>query len=326
MMPKNFKKLPNLVTLKIEEIQGDVIEVRSVQVLSGEKLAGFSQLNINISEVCVAASWVIEPHALEGRTSVKNAEGWTVKRTDLPKYSKTFCHDAPKYGDPRRGWSTICRDIEVYHKDTFLPRNHEVVVTVDEQLPDGNFGVKFTLSDCFDKTSPSFEEDLLFGINLLQENFGGAEVSAPDAPGHYFTEVLDWELFLPGSVEAVLSALNVAGRLTNPDEVAVARTRLKLFEKYEPENYIKGMSGNDTYIGAKYADDLVVFESTKYGNAMYLLYVDWEDLSTRPRSELLKMAGNEVDRIVHHGAWENEFRGLLGKKLRARGRSFRMRR
>jgi hypothetical protein len=246
-----------------------------------------------------------------------------VTRKDLPKYTKSFCHDTLNFGDPSRGWSTTCRDREVYHKEMFFPRNHEIAVVSEEELRDGRFGVKFTLSDQFNKNDANFHSDLLFGFNLVQKNFGNAEVSEPDAPRQYFTEVLDWELFPPGNVETVIGSLTAAGRLKSPNEVKVARARLQRFEKYRPINYIRGLSGNDTYIGAKYADDLVVFESTKYGNVMYLLYIDWEELSARPRSELLQLAGNEVDRIVHRGAWENEFMGLLRRKLKARGRSIR---
>jgi hypothetical protein len=263
---------------------------------------------------------------LVGRTSKKNFEGWTVRREDLPKYTKTFCHDIPNFGDPSRGWSTICQDREVYHKETFLPREHEIVLVVEEHLPDGRFGVRFTISDNFDKQSASFAEDLLFALNLMQENFGDAAVSEPDASRQYFTELLDWELFPPGDSEVVIGALQRSGRLSKIDELEVARARLKLFERFEPVNYIRGLSGNDTYVGAKYADDLVVFESTKYGNALYLLYADWGDLSKRPRSELLHLSGNQVDRIVHRGNWENEFRELMRKKLKARGVRLRMRR
>ncbi|MGJ8625134.1 MAG: hypothetical protein ACSHW1_20510 [Yoonia sp.] len=301
-------------------------EVRSTQTLTKEQISGFGQLDLSAHEVVVGANWQIPPSALKGRTSAKNAEGWTVTRKDLPKYTKTFCHDTPNYGDASRGWSTVCRDREVYHKDVFLAVNHEIIISVEEEHLDGRFGVRFTLSENFDRTSGNFEVDLLFGLNVLQENFGSAEVSVPNAPRHYVTEILDWELFPPGNVEAVINSLKQAGRLTTPDVVEVARNRLRLFEKYEPTNYLRGLSGNDAYIGAKFADDLVVFESTKYGNAMYLLYVNWEDLSTRPRSELLRLAGNEVDRIVHRGAWENEFRGLMRKKLRERGIRLRLRR
>jgi hypothetical protein len=313
VLPKNFRNLPTSVTTYIADHDGDAFEVRSVQTLSREQIDVFGQLRISANDVEVGASWLVPSSLLTGRTSTRNADGLTVTRKDLPKYIKTFCHDTPNFGDASRGWSTICRDREVYHKDAFLPLNHEVFVSVEEERPDGRFGVRFTLSENFDRNSDNFEEDILFGLNLVQENFGAAEVSEPDAPRHYVTEILDWELFPPGNVEAVINSLDQAGRLPTPEVVEVARNRLRLFERYEPTNYIRGLSGNDAYIGAKFADDLVVFESTKYGNAMYLLYVDWEDLSTRPRSELLRLASNEVDRIVHRGAWENEFRGLMQK-------------
>ena len=47
---------------------------------------------------------------------------------------------------------------------------------------------------------------------------------------------------------------------------------LELFEQFQPIEYLKGLGGNDHYIGAKYADDLVVFENMRHGNALYVLY------------------------------------------------------
>ena len=53
------------------------------------------------------------------------------------------------------------------------------------------------------------------------------------------------------------------------------------FEQFQPIEYLKGLGGNDHYIGAKYADDLVVFENMRHGNALYVLYGDWATLSQK---------------------------------------------
>jgi hypothetical protein len=152
----------------------------------------------------------------------------------------------------------------------------------------------------------------------------GGITGAPTEPRQYFSETLDWELFPLGDIGAVLSSLGASGRLQRPDEMAIATERLTLFETFQPVNYIRGLAGNDTYVGAKYADDLVVFESVKYGNALYVLYVDWEQQSRQPRSTLLRLAGNELDRIVHRANWQDEFRELMINKLQERGISLQL--
>ena len=47
--------------------------------------------------------------------------------------------------------------------------------------------------------------------------------------------------------------------------------RLATFAEFEPTHFIAGTSGFVRYFGAKYADDFVVFESLRYGNALYVL-------------------------------------------------------
>ena len=47
----------------------------------------------------------------------------------------------------------------------------------------------------------------------------------------------------------------------------------------KPTEIVLGMSGNTRYLGAKYAEDLVVFENLEYGNAIYILYENWKILS-----------------------------------------------
>jgi hypothetical protein len=79
------------------------------------------------------------------------------------------------------------------------------------------------------------------------------------------------------------------------------------------------MGGNDQYIGAKFADDLVAFENLRYGNALYVLYENWGELSRRPRSELLKLPQSSLDRIVHSAGWEQKFAVLMQRELQDRG-------
>ena len=69
-----------------------------------------------------------------------------------------------------------------------------------------------------------------------------------------------------------------------PPRQGIVAARLKLFAKLPVEKLIKGTNSFSSYIGALYADDLVVFENMNYGNALYVLYDDWQDVSKRSRT------------------------------------------
>ena len=110
----------------------------------------------------------------------------------------------------------------------------------------------------------------------------------------------------------------------NPPDLAMITERLELFEQFQPIEYLKGLGGNDHYIGAKYADDLVVFENMRHGNALYVLYDDWATLSQKPRSEILKLPTSKFDRIIHTEGWANRFAVLMQHELQARGTRIRI--
>lgn len=317
---KNFQELPKQVSRRVEAFAGNRVEVRTLAKVHPTQLNSYMAFEIVSAKLQVGNVWnVVLPPAV-GRTSKKNVEGWEVVRKDLPMYTKTFCHEIPNFGDgSRNGWSVVCQDRRVYHRDFFPPPMLSIQVVVDEALPDGRFGVSFVVLEQFDRSSASFDEDILFAINLLQESLGSFEVVEPAAPKVFFTEVLNWELFPPGSADEVLKSLKVAGRIKKADEEEAAKKRLALFERFEPLGYLRGLGGSDTYIGAKYADDLVVFENVRYGNALYLLYADWEIQSKKPRSELLRMPGDKLDRVVHNEGWTKIFEKLLREQLRKRG-------
>ena len=81
-------------------------------------------------------------------------------------------------------------------------------------------------------------------------------------------------LFFMGNGSAAPCAASSAWR-------GVVADRLRLLAKLPVEKLIKGTNSFGSYIGALYADNLVVFENMNYGNAMYVLYNDWQDVSKR---------------------------------------------
>lgn len=66
---------------------------------------------------------------------------------------------------------------------------------------------------------------------------------------------------------------------------------------------ISNSLGSSAYFGAQFADDVVVFENINFGNAAYVLYEGWKEMSKLSRTELLRDE-NSFDRIVHSKGWE----------------------
>lgn len=319
---KGFRKLPSSLVQDLSNLSSDNVKVLAGKLLTIEEISTgiYKHVGLTNGTLVVGASWEVLPPASVGNRSKRNTEGWIEVRKDLPKITKYYYRDIPVYGDTSN-WTTAAIPRDVYERDEYPPYMFQLEIKIQEQRADGKFGVVFSVDEVFSKHSPTFDDDFLFAINLLQENTGVSGVATAENPEFVFTSDLNWELFPPGDLDRVVLALST-GKTTLPtDEI---KDRLHLFNQYQPMQYLKGLGGNDYYIGAKYADDLVVFENLKYGNALYVLYGDWEALSQRPRSELLKLKTSEYDRIVHTDGWENRFAVLMQHELQKRGTRIRI--
>ena len=63
-----------------------------------------------------------------------------------------------------------------------------------------------------------------------------------------------------------------------------------------------------------------MFENLRYGNALYILYGDWQDVSKRSRLDLLKGTDESYDRIRHDDGWEHRFVEHMRLQLKRRGK------
>ncbi|WP_346907839.1 hypothetical protein [uncultured Roseibium sp.] len=316
---KSFKALSPKMRAELAGIDSPNVKVLAGKLVTAEEVQEglYAHVDLNIEKLVVGNSWEIIPSPTIGIRSKRNVEGWEVVRKDLPKFRKYFYHDIAIYGDAaRNGTTTAAIPREVYERDEFPPYLFHIQVLIQEQKRDGAFGVVFSIDEVFLKGTPDFDNDLLFAVNLLQENTGVSGVVAAENPEYVFSSDLDWDVFPPGDLEELRTALCEGRRAVPEDTVS---ERLRLFEQFEPIEYLRGLGGNDHYIGAKYADDLVVFENLKYGNALYVLYGNWMELSRRPRSELLKLKTSQYDRIIHTLGWETRFAVLMQTQLAERG-------
>ena len=104
-----------------------------------------------------------------------------------------------------------------------------------------------------------------------------------------------------------------------PEIDGLVKERAELFRKLNPQKYIRGTGGLSRYVGALFADDLVVFENVHYGNALWVLYESWAETSKRSRIDLLRLRDTPFDRFVHSDGWQDRFAEHIADEKKKRG-------
>jgi hypothetical protein len=96
------------------------------------------------------------------------------------------------------------------------------------------------------------------------------------------------------------------------EERNVAGDRFDFFMTLNPYRLVYGKSGFLRYFGALISDKLVVFENIEYGNAIYIMFENWQELSKRTRIDLRSgKYGSSFIRIIHQKEWKTEVRDVI---------------
>ena len=323
----NFLKVPPKVRSELDKIDGDLIAVAAVKsVRVADVRAGlYAHLGLKTDELdgSVIANGPRTPPEDAGKWSFRNARGWERKRQDLPMVPKSFVWESPNFGDASKyGTHTHYQTRQVYQNQVFEPQDMEIEPTILQQTTGDHVLIKFALTPLLGRGQPEFELMLLWALNVLQENTGTTGVFPSTANKEDFlgTIQLEWDIFPPGTIDDVVawftSKPSSASRV--PDFEKHLRDRAAIFNKLKPESYIRGSGQFGSYFGAKFADDLVVFENLRHGNALYILYDDWDDISKRSRLDLLRDHDAKFDRVVHRANWQFQFTKIMKEELRAR--------
>jgi hypothetical protein len=319
-MKKNLLKIPPLILDRIRTFDQDDVVAASVKLLRPADIDRYSHLGIALNGSTLVLPAPSPPQPDAGRFSRANLFGEEKVRKDLPKVKKSFGFFAPNWGDWSRGSHLISWDREVYQRDFYPPKEVDLSATLLGEK-DGGYIVKFAIDQVINRRTPNFEFELLYNLNLLQENIGAADVfpSAATLAEYAATVRVDWQILPPGTVDEIVAAMLARSR-TRPDEaqVTVMRERIAAMSKLKPEAYVAGTDGFLRYFGAKFGDDFVVFENVRYGNALYLMFEDWQRLSQRSRVELLANPDDNFLRLEHRDGWEEQ--------LQAQVRAYRKRR
>lgn len=318
---RNLRKVPDTILADIKALKTDGFNVSVTKTFSAANLESSVFDHLSLPDDSEELSSVTPPREM-GPFSTKNVDGWEVVRRDLPKIKKTFYWETPNFGDAATyGTHLHFHDREVYQREFHEPRFYSIISRLLRRDKAGAGGLfQISVEQPLDRTVHGFEDELLFHLNLLQENCGSVGIIGTDATKDEIiaTTTLDWEVFPPGTVGDIVKALS-SGKKMRESKAGIVEERVKLFSLLKPKSYLKGNGGFGSYIGAQYADDLVVFENLEYGNALYILYADWQEISKRSRIDLIRGTDATFDRLPHTYGWEQAFGRIMKREKRKRG-------
>jgi hypothetical protein len=317
---RNLKKIPESILVQIGAFRADVFFVGVTKSLSPSDIGSGPLRSLKISLTQGDISETVPPENM-GVYSHRNREGWEVIRRDLPMITKTYYWETPNFGDAATyGTHMHFRDREVYQREFHEARHYSIVAHTLRANPAVGYAVHLRIKQELSRADARFHDELLFMLNLLQENCGSVGVVNSETPVSEYTKTiaLDWEIFPPGTAAEVVERLT-KGKPKGTALHGKVGERVRLFSKLTPSAYLRGSGGFGSYIGAKYADDLVVFENVQYGNALYILYEDWEKVSKRARIDLLRGTDAKFDRLPHTVGWDEAFERILRREKKKRG-------
>lgn len=322
-MPKNFRTIPDEVRQRLGTFALDDVIAAVAKLLRLQDFDHYARLGLRLESGTPIVPPSFVPDARNGRYSQINVEGKEIIRKDLPMIQKEFSFYAPDYGDWSKGSHLVSHTRDVYVREFIPPKEVELVITILEDRGDV-FLVKFAVDQVINRRSPDFENELLYNLNILQENVGSADVFPSEATiAEYAATIrVDWELLPIGQLgpqEAVARMLQ-GKRPVSAEQHKTMEQRLAVFARLKPTHFISGTSGFVRYFGAKYDDNFVVFENVRYGNAIYVMFERWQELSQRSRIDLLKGDRAGFERIEHREGWEDRLEAMLERHRSKRRR------
>lgn len=316
-MPKqNIRKVPQAILDRLQQFVQDDVIVACAKHLQPSDVPNYAHLGLSLDAGKLIVPPPSVPDPKRGRYSRANVEGYEKTRKDLPKYPKAIAGEAPNW----RGYGThtVWRTQMVYPREFYAPKEVELSVQVIEDRG-SSYVVKFAIDQVINQRTKDFEKELLYNLNLLQESIGAADVFPAEASFSDYLKTIrvDWQILPAGTVDQVIAELKARRPITAEAE-QVIRKRIAVIQTLRPQHYVAGTDGFLRYFGAQFGDDFVVFENIRYGNAIYVMYERWQELSKLSRVQLLAGPPDSFDRIVHSEGWED--------RLKARVQAYRGRR
>lgn len=319
-MKKNIRKIPQSLLLKLKGIKANSIVVGCAKTFSEAQLKQgvLSHLGITLNDKGLLVPDVVLPDPKKGKYSYYNIHGEEVIRKDLPKETHYRTIQAPNWGDSWKGTHDVNIPYEKFPRELKAPMFARIKIESPGRDPGkAAYIIKFELDAVLDRMASDFMDKLIKGLNILQENVGACGIEASGAGLAEYIKGLrvSWEILPPGTKEEIVAYLSRKRALSEMQQKTI-EDRYDVLMSFKPLQMIYGTSGFQRYFGAQIKENLVVFENIEYGNAIYVIYEDWEELSKRSRLELLSgKFGKNFDRIIHNKGWKKELKGLITSKM-----------
>lgn len=319
----HYRKMPDFIIRKSGEIVSPYqivatsILIKEEQILAGE----YAHLGIIMAGGDLSYKSTLSPTELQGRFAKKNKSGYDIVHRDRDKIRKSYSWDVPNFGDPDRGYHEISVTRLVYPRTHIAPREWSIAIELlsEEIVKECRvFTFKISVDTILSKNEPRFYDDLFFAINLLQENTFSCDVFDAEATQEEFlrTRQVGWEIFPAGSLERIIAKTRTqVGDLPRNVETKIQH-RYEFLLSLNPKNFIVGYGMNRRYFGAQFSENLVVFENIEYGNAIYILFDNWTEISQMSRVEILQRKEKDFVRLPHSKNWERVLKHNIDKLLK----------
>lgn len=317
-MPKKFfLKIPKNIQTRLKSIQSNNIVVGVLKTFTQEDIRNgvLSHLNISMGEDSLIFPNEILPYTNQGKSSYRNMYGYEKVRKDLGLETRYRTMEVPSWGS-----SYDTHEVELsykaYPREFISPRFLTIKIECkNTSITLDKYAIKFEVSEVLDKTSTTFESNLLIALNLLQENLYASNVFASESSYEDYlrTVQLAWEFLPPGNreddIKRIFGQKKISTVKSTDDE-----SRYDFMLSLKPKQFLIGSSGFQRYFGALLEDDLVVFENIAYGNAIYIMHKDWEQLSSLSRIDLLTgRYGDNFERVIHAKGWESTVKTIINE-------------
>jgi hypothetical protein len=247
-----------------------------------------------------------------------NAEGRYVVRRDLPKenrYVRTVLWRWQEWAGRERVEREETKDIyrDCYPREFHAPPSLELTFAVhgDE---------RFITSEEFRRDGLDSDR-LRHAVNVFLELFGHCELVAADLSGRGDPTLqrVNWRMLPPGEQPWP----RLRAHLEHVLAAAPKDTRTMILERQEnviglgPAQIFVGNGGFDDYLAYVFPRrGLVVLESIRRDNAIYVFGSDWEIVSQLSKAQVLSGAVHKV-RIIHSGGWKERLANFIGVRRAA---------
>lgn len=306
MGKKNFNSLPEHIKAKLAIYKENLIEACCVEKINADNIANYHKLGITINnDRLLFEKNPILPAASNGRFSKYNIQGRVIVRKDLSKITKFLEYELQDWGG---NWHYGTYPKQVYQREYWEPKFLKLEFKLIRQIGKDYF-VKISIG-VLDRNEENFEFELLYRCNILQECINNCDIFEAECTQEDYikTAFVDWEIFPPGELTNARIYQSIPDNINKPTQEEF-NERMDVIKKANPIEFIQGKGQFKSYFGAKFSNGKVAFENVYWGNALYVIHENWEEISKQPRCELMKLdpTKRKFTRIIHNNKWKDNF-------------------